>query len=127
MNSAELEQYKATLERMLARMETPLQRRDEIAIENTADTIDETGNAAHRELVMCQLELVSKRHSELKGALRRIHDGTYGVCLECESDIGMKRLNAVPWAQYCISCQEAAEHNGSRSAPEWKSSAAFCR
>ncbi len=39
-------------------------------------------------------------------ALQRISDGTYGVCAECEKPISPKRLQAVPWAKYCISCQE---------------------
>jgi DnaK suppressor protein len=30
----------------------------------------------------------------------------YGVCLECEEPISPKRLDAVPWARYCVSCQE---------------------
>ena len=36
-------------------------------------------------------------------------DGSYGVCLHCEEDIKPKRLEAVPWAPYCIRCQEAAD------------------
>lgn len=39
-------------------------------------------------------------------ALVRIEDGTYGVCDECGQAISTKRLEAVPWANYCISCQE---------------------
>ena len=31
----------------------------------------------------------------------------YGVCLECEEPISTKRLNAVPWARYCVTCQES--------------------
>jgi DnaK suppressor protein len=31
----------------------------------------------------------------------------YGVCLECEEPISQKRLDAVPWAKYCVTCQES--------------------
>jgi DnaK suppressor protein len=43
---------------------------------------------------------------EISDALIRIEQGTYGVCLECEEPISAKRLEAVPWARYCVSCQE---------------------
>ena len=40
-------------------------------------------------------------------ALRRIDHETYGVCMECEEPISAKRLDAVPWARYCVTCQES--------------------
>jgi DnaK suppressor protein len=36
-------------------------------------------------------------------------DGTYGICKECEEPITEKRLKAVPWAKYCIKCQESSD------------------
>jgi DnaK suppressor protein len=46
-----------------------------------------------------QLKLVDE-------ALDRLSAGDYGVCLECEQPIPPKRLQAIPWARYCVSCQE---------------------
>ena len=43
---------------------------------------------------------------EISDALVRIEHGNYGVCLECEEPISAKRLEAVPWARYCVTCQE---------------------
>src|SRR5215472_2898517 len=43
---------------------------------------------------------------EVEDALRRIERGTYGICHECEEEISSKRLDAVPWAKYCVTCQE---------------------
>src|SRR5215471_621360 len=43
---------------------------------------------------------------EISDALQRIDQETYGVCLECEEPISVKRLEAVPWARYCVTCQE---------------------
>ncbi len=43
---------------------------------------------------------------EISGALHRIDTEQYGVCLECEEPISAKRLDAVPWARYCVICQE---------------------
>lgn len=44
---------------------------------------------------------------EISDALHRMEHGAYGVCLECEEPISSKRLDAVPWARYCVTCQEA--------------------
>jgi len=43
---------------------------------------------------------------EISDALRRLDHGHYGICLECEEPISPKRLDAVPWARYCVGCQE---------------------
>jgi DnaK suppressor protein len=43
---------------------------------------------------------------EIADALHRIDAGLYGVCPECEEPISAKRLDAVPWARYCVTCQE---------------------
>jgi len=44
--------------------------------------------------------------SLIEHALQRIKDGTYGICSHCEQPISAPRLRAVPWAKYCIQCQE---------------------
>ena len=43
---------------------------------------------------------------EIKGALERIADGTYGTCMDCGMPVSAKRLEALPWALYCVTCQE---------------------
>ncbi|MFA5320361.1 MAG: TraR/DksA family transcriptional regulator [Candidatus Omnitrophota bacterium] len=43
---------------------------------------------------------------ELEDALKRIEDGSFGICEECESLISKTRLKAVPSARLCIKCQE---------------------
>lgn len=42
----------------------------------------------------------------IEGALRRIDDGTYGVCRDCGEPIVKARLNAIPWTRSCVSCKE---------------------
>ncbi len=44
---------------------------------------------------------------EISDALHRLDHDTYGICMECEEPISAKRLDAVPWARYCVTCQEA--------------------
>ncbi|HZT33385.1 MAG TPA: TraR/DksA C4-type zinc finger protein [Bryobacteraceae bacterium] len=43
---------------------------------------------------------------EVEDSLHRIDAGSYGICHECEEPISPKRLDAVPWAKYCVKCQE---------------------
>jgi DnaK suppressor protein len=40
-------------------------------------------------------------------ALDRLATGDYGICLECDEPIAEKRLRALPWARYCVACQES--------------------
>jgi DnaK suppressor protein len=49
----------------------------------------------------------------IDAALSRIQDGTFGECLHCGQEIGAKRLAAIPWTRYCITCQELLEQFGS--------------
>ncbi len=51
----------------------------------------------------------------IEDALRRIDDGTYGVCESCNKPIPQKRLVAVPHAKLCIKCQEIEEKKKRRS------------
>ena len=53
---------------------------------------------ALRDRSIQQLELV-------EAALARLDAGTYGACLRCGQPIAPERLEALPWAAYCISCQ----------------------
>ncbi len=45
----------------------------------------------------------------VEGALRRIADGSFGICASCEDEISARRLEALPWTQYCLRCQETRE------------------
>jgi DnaK suppressor protein len=45
----------------------------------------------------------------LDDAIKRIEEGTFGICEECKVVITKSRLKAVPWARYCVKCQEKKE------------------
>jgi DnaK suppressor protein len=66
-------------------------------------------HATERELAIRNLDRETNLLRSVRSALRRVDEGTYGTCLHCEEDISPKRLNAVPWAPYCIQCQEEAD------------------
>ncbi len=46
---------------------------------------------------------------QIDAALRRIADGTYGICTNCGTQIPPERLEAYPWASLCIDCKREAE------------------
>jgi DnaK suppressor protein len=62
----------------------------------------------HEEWIFLNRNTIDMRHlREINDALHRIETEHYGICLECEEPISQKRLDAVPWAKYCVTCQEA--------------------
>ena len=64
-----------------------MQKRDDIAIEKSADQMDEIQYASERDLAIRNVDRESTLLRDVKAALRRIHDGSFGVCIECESAI----------------------------------------
>ena len=61
-------------------------------------------NEVHIQLKLKQTD--AKILQAIEEALRRIDDGTYGVCRDCGELIADARLNAIPWTRVCISCKE---------------------
>ena len=111
MTKTEVNKFKQILETKRKELAVVLRNRDGIAIEKSPDALDEVQHAAERELAIRNLDRDSNLLRQVKAALQRIDDGNYGTCLHCEEDISPKRLNAVPWAAYCIQCQEIADSN----------------
>jgi DnaK suppressor protein len=104
--------FQEILERKEAELVRVLQKRDDIAIEKSADQMDEIQYASERDLAIRNVDRESTLLRDVKAALRRIHGGSFGTCIECEASISPKRLAAVPWAPRCIQCQDAADRNG---------------
>ena len=111
MTKTDLNKYREALETKQAELAQVLRNRDGIAIEKSPDALDEVQNAAERELAIRNLDRESNLLRNVRNALARLEDGSFGICLHCEEDISLKRLNAVPWAAYCIQCQEIADRN----------------
>ena len=104
--------FQEVLERKEAELVRELRTRDDLAIEKSADQMDEIQYASEREMTMRNVDRESILLRDVRAALRRIHHGGFGTCIECESAISPKRLAAVPWAQRCIQCQDAADRDG---------------
>ena len=61
-------------------------------------------NEVHIQLKLKQTD--AKILQAIEGALRRIEEGSYGVCRDCGEPIAEARLTAIPWTRSCISCKE---------------------
>ena len=106
MTPADTERFTGILQAKHEELSGSLRKRDEIVIEKASDTIDEVQLMSERELAIRNLDRDSNALRLIRRALYRIAHGTYGVCLHCEEDILPKRMAAVPWAAFCIRCQE---------------------
>jgi DnaK suppressor protein len=108
--------FQEILERKQAELTRGLRKRDGITIEKSADQMDEIQYATERYMAIRNVDRESTLLRQVKAALRRIHDGCFGTCLDCEEAISPKRLAAVPWALRCIQCQEVADREGQAAA-----------
>ena len=82
---------------------------ESITIERSADEVEEAQYEIAREIAIARLSSASSVRRSVTAALLRIQDGTFGTCVHCDSEIGRRRLEAVPWTPLCIRCQEAAD------------------
>jgi len=111
MTKTEVDRFRRILTARVAQLERFTRQRDGIVVERSADQLEEIQAALQRALAVCNLDREFTQLRDARAALRRIEDGSFGTCQECEGDIHPKRLAAVPWATFCIRCQEAVDRN----------------
>lgn len=75
----------------------------------TPDPVDLAVRNYSKNVMLAVSENESRQVVLINEALERIADDEYGICQNCEKEINPKRLDAVPWARYCLSCQELVE------------------
>jgi DnaK suppressor protein len=91
-----------------------LQSRESIIVEKSADEFDQIERAAARDIAVQNLDRESRLLRDIRSALRRVDEGVFGTCLHCEEEISRRRLEAAPWARFCLQCQEAADRGDER-------------
>jgi DnaK suppressor protein len=75
----------------------------------TPDPVDLAVRNYSKNVMLAVSENESRQLMLIDQALLRIEDEEYGPCQNCEKPINPKRLAAIPWARYCIECQELTE------------------
>jgi RNA polymerase-binding protein DksA len=120
LNAIETDRFRETLLEERQRVEAAIQNLhdehpgtlvedsgEETAYDNhLADTATETYD---RELDYTLEENSEHVLGEIDAALKRIEEGTYGTCTNCDRPIPVERLEALPWATLCIDCQRDRE------------------
>jgi DnaK suppressor protein len=109
MTQQEIGKYRKALEEKKAEMTSGLSNLEDIAIERSADQIDEIQRAVDRDVAIRSLDSRACLLRGVTAALRRSQDGSFGLCIQCDHEISPQRLAAVPWTPYCIRCQEAED------------------
>jgi DnaK suppressor protein len=114
MDKKRLDYYKKKLEAKreeLHHMMSLAEQEGRATDDATQDIADKAANSYTKEFLFSQsnnerfiLQLVDE-------AVGRIKDGGFGVCVRCQEEVQQKRLEAVPWARHCISCQEKQEQS----------------
>jgi DnaK suppressor protein len=77
--------------------------------EPSQDIADKAANSYTKEFLFSLSNSERQLLQQVDDALSRIAERRYGVCASCEEPMNLKRLQAVPWATLCLSCQEKQE------------------
>lgn len=110
MNKATLKEIKGKLTNERELLIQKLKGND-LSIDDaeTPDPVDLAVRNYSKNVMLAVSENESKQLALVDEALLRIADKEYGLCQNCEKIINQKRLAAIPWARYCIACQELLE------------------
>jgi DnaK suppressor protein len=103
------EKLEAKQQDIMAMYKRDLKVGQETSEDGTEDIVDRANNAYHRELMFSLSDGERQLLLQVQDALKRFDNGTFGACVHCGEAIAMPRLQAVPWARYCIDCQELQE------------------
>ncbi len=112
LDAARLEQLEDGLRLRVTELTSTLSKIDEgiVALGGaTADVNDRASNSLGRELLFRERIHTRQLLKMLEDAQSRIREGRFGECSACGHDINLARLQAVPWTQYCLECQQNFE------------------
>lgn len=100
-------------DRLIAERENLLNKlkENDLSIDDaeTPDPVDLAVRNYSKNVMLAVSENDSRQIVLINEALERLEDEEYGSCQNCEKEINPKRLDAIPWARYCLNCQELVE------------------
>lgn len=113
MNSRTKTRFKTLLEKKRTELAVEFNaartRGVEESSEGDKDYVDYAVSSYTKEFLLSLSDMERRQLVAVEDALVAIKDGSYGTCIECDEEIETKRLDAVPWARYCLECQELAD------------------
>jgi DnaK suppressor protein len=114
LSSKKTEHFKQLLESRIADAEHAISNAEQEARASSArhaDSADQAAAEYERQALTFKAAAARQTLSSLNQALERMRQGTFGECAQCGSEIEAKRLEALPWARYCLKCQELREQS----------------
>src|SRR5487761_316347 len=114
MDKKRLEYYKKKLqtrrEELINTIARTQQEGREADEDPTVDLADKAANSYTKEFLFGQTHNERSLLQLVDDALARIRENSFGDCISCHQELQQKRLEAVPWTRYCITCQEKKEN-----------------
>ena len=105
MTPTELKELRGMLENQRYELEGTKLGRDVLTLElMTPDELERLQQASRQDFAGDSLKRPKSHLHEVERALGRISDGSFGLCVNCDDEIGLNSLKAVPWARYCPTC-----------------------
>lgn len=102
----EIQRYRRALDAKVLELSQTVRNRHLIAIEHTPEDCERIVLAAQRAMEVTAIDQRSLTLRAVKAALGRLQSGVFGVCSSCNEEISAQRLNAIPWAEHCVFCQD---------------------
>ena len=110
MGKSSLDRFQKILsdkrEELQSRLNAARQQKSGAGLSEAKDEADRATASTSAEISLVQQAQTEALLRMISAAMQRIEDGTFGDCLNCGQEIGSKRLEAIPWTWYCITCQE---------------------
>jgi DnaK suppressor protein len=85
------------------------QQISESSLQDNGDSVDQASQSIEKELLFELSDNERMTLDQIEAALRKIDKGNYGLCESCRKPIAKLRLQALPFARYCIVCQSSSE------------------
>jgi len=113
LRKTNMERFRERLESQRAETRQLLRRAEEEQKGLAGDRPPELGDfcieSAAREYLFERVSQQRRLLNRIERSLERIRSGTFGECITCGEEIPRKRLNAMPWTEYCLQCQDERE------------------
>ena len=116
LSKAEVESAVLLLRKMKDSISKTMEEKKKLDLPETevGDAIDQASQSLEKEILFELSDSEMTDLGDIEAALRKIENGTYGVCEHCKRPIGKKRVKALPSARYCLVCQNGSEKQRAR-------------
>jgi DnaK suppressor protein len=114
LSRKQIEKFRTLLESRMAesqRVLTSAEQETRAYAARHADSADQAAAEYERQTLAHKADIARQTIRRLEDALKRMKQGSFGECAHCGGEIEVKRLDAIPWARYCVKCQEAREQS----------------